>query len=356
MDIRVHGAEPAPEEREAIDRLLGTATSHWEGAARDSARDGRTAIGGLAAREQRDLLLPALHAVQDRVGWVSEGAINYICLRLTIPPADAWGVVTFYHLLSTTPRPNAVAHICDDLACRLRGAEELCAALAEELGPAGEPRAAENGTWIRSPCLGLCERAPAALVVRSGEMRETATFGPVTGALTIARALEGDGTEQISAPAGRLAAIRRSVPQAGDPQLKLLARVGVVDPGELDAYRDAGGYRALTRAIELGPSGVVAELVTAKLLGRGGAAFPAGRKWEAVARAAGKKRYVICNADESEPGTFKDRVLLEEDPFAIVEAMTIAGFACGAEKGFLYLRGEYPNAETRLDHAIRSCR
>ena len=361
MDIQVHGAEPTAEERAAVDELLGAASSGWDGGERDIARDGRSARAGRAARDQRELLLPALHAVQDRVGWVSEGALNYICRRLTVPPADAWGVVTFYHLFATEPRPRTVAHVCDDLACRLRGAERLCAELESELGPAGEAKAESNGTpsngtWLRSPCLGLCERAPAALVVHAGAIRETATLGPIRDALTISRALEGDTTEFFTQPAQRLQALRRSVPQAGSAGLKLLSRVGSVDPTSLDAYRSSGGYAALQRAIELGPQGVVAELAASKLVGRGGAAFPAGRKWEAVARAADKTRYVICNADESEPGTFKDRVLLEEDPFAIVEAMTIAGFACGAEAGIVYLRGEYPHAEVRLRQAIAAAR
>ena len=356
MDIQVHGALPSAEEREAVDLLLGAATSGWEGGTRDSERDGRAAHGGRQSRERRDLLLPALHAVQDRVGWVSEGAINYICQRLTVPPADAWGVVTFYHLFSTTPRPLAVAHVCDDLACRLRGAESLCVALEAELGPQGEARRPGEGTWLRSPCLGLCERAPAALVVHAGRTRETGTFGPVADALTIARALEGDTTELLTAPAARLGALRRSVPQAGSAGLKLLARVGAIDPTSLAAYRDSGGYRALWRAIEMGPAGVIAELTASKLLGRGGAAFPAGRKWDAVSRATEKRRYVICNADESEPGTFKDRILMEEDPFAIVEAMTIAGFACAAVRGIIYLRGEYPLAEVRLRHALTVAR
>ena len=356
MDIHVHGAAATADEREAVDLLLGAATSGWEGASRDIARDGRSAHGGRAAREQRHLLLPALHAVQDRVGWVSEGALNYICQRLTVPPADAWGVVTFYHLFATAPRPLAVAHVCDDLACRLRGAEKICDQLEDELGPAGRPQRPGDGTWLRSPCLGLCERAPAALVVHAGRVRETAALGPIPDARVIARALEGDTTELFTAPAVRLAALRRSVPQAGSAGLRLLARVGAVDPGSLDGYRESGGYRALARAIELGPAGVIAELTASRLVGRGGAAFPAGRKWEAVARAAEKKRYVICNADESEPGTFKDRVLLEEDPFAIVEAMTIAGFACGADEGIIYLRGEYPLAEFRLRQALAAAR
>src|SRR6188768_794241 len=154
MDIQVHGAEPSDPERDAVDRLLGEAPTGWEGGARNIERDGRSGRGGREARDRRDLLLPALHAVQDRVGWVSEGALNDICRRLTVPPADAWGVVTFYHLFATEPRPPSVAHVCDDLACRLAGSRALCADLERELGPEGSSSGSAQSTWLRSPCLG----------------------------------------------------------------------------------------------------------------------------------------------------------------------------------------------------------
>ena len=112
--------------------------------------------------------------------------------------------------------------------------------------------------------------------------------------------------------------------RAGGSELRLLRRVGVVDPESLDDYRAHGGYDALRRAFELGPEGVLREVADSKLLGRGGAAFPMGRKWDAVARQPRRPHYLICNADESEPGTFKDRVILEGDPFSLIEAMTIA--------------------------------
>ena len=132
--------------------------------------------------------------------------------------------------------------------------------------------------------------------------------------------------------------------QAAQAGLRLLRRVGVVDPTSLDDYRAHGGYAALRRAFELGPEGVIREVTESKLMGRGGAAFPTGRKWEAVARQPRRPHYLVCNADESEPGTFKDRVLLEGDPFAVIEAMTIAAYATGCERGYIYLRGEYPLA------------
>ena len=106
------------------------------------------------------------------------------------------------------------------------------------------------------------------------------------------------------------------VAQQGGSGLRLLRRVGVVDPESLDSYRAHGGYEALRRAFALGPMGVIREVTDSKLLGRGGAAFPTGRKWEAVARQPVRPHYLVCNADESEPGTFKDRVLMEHDPFA----------------------------------------
>ncbi len=133
---------------------------------------------------------------------------------------------------------------------------------------------------------------------------------------------------------------------------RLLRRIGRVDPSSLDAYRKSGGYAALAKALEMGADRVIAEVTASKLMGRGGAAFPTGRKWEAVAKEKTTPRYVVCNADESEPGTFKDRVVMEHDPFAVVEAMTICGIATGAERGFIYIRGEYPEAERAIGHAI----
>jgi NADH-quinone oxidoreductase subunit F len=347
VDLKIVGAEASAEERSAVDRVLGPPDSGWRGGERDSEREGHAARGGREATARRDLLLPALHGVQDAIGWISHGALNYICKRLTVPPAEAWGVVTFYHLLSTERRPPAVVHVCDDIACRSRGGEALCAALESQLGPAGT---GDGIGWQRSPCLGLCERAPAAMVVRAGARRQSFDVAPVRGMGQLKDALVARA--EAPGPVQRLEDLRRSVPQAGQAGLRLLKRVGTVDPESLAAYRAGGGYAALARARELGPAGVVAEVTASKLVGRGGAAFPTGRKWEAVAKAPARPHYLVCNADESEPGTFKDRVLLEGDPFAIVEAMTIAGFATGCERGFVYLRGEYPLALSRLENAI----
>jgi NADH-quinone oxidoreductase subunit F len=354
VDIHVTGPEATSEERAAVDALLGAPAGGWDGGTREAGRDGRSARGGRpAAVAQRHRLLPAFHAVQDRIGWVSRGALNYICERLVVPPAEAWGVLTFYHLFATAPRARTVAHVCDDVACRARGAEGICQSLEAALGPAGDAPEGRDTTWMRSPCLGQCDRAPAALVVGAGAPATRRVLAPLAGAGGVVEALGHGGGPALTES---LDEIRAVVPQAGQPGLTLLARVGVVDPGSLAAYRAAGGYRALTRAIDLGPAGVIAEVKASKLMGRGGAAFPTGMKWEAVAGEPAEPHYVVCNADESEPGTFKDRVLMTADPFAIVEAMTICGLATASERGFLYVRGEYPDAEARITHAVAEAR
>jgi NADH-quinone oxidoreductase subunit F len=339
-------AEPTAGERAALDKVLGEPGSGWEGGARVSGTEGNTASGGHAARERRHLLLPALWALQERIGWISPGGLNEICRRLSVPPADAYGVATFYALLAVEPRPPRVVHVCDDIACRCSGADELVAQLEGRFGPEGELSDDGSATWFRSPCLGQCDRAPAALVAVAGEEPLDAAQAP-TSADAVLRLLGGAApTPPTPAP----------VPQTGDPSLRLLRRVGVVDPLSLDDYRAHGGYAALRRAVELGPEGVLREVKDSKLVGRGGAAFPTGVKWEAVARQPARPHYLVVNADESEPGTFKDRVLLEGDPFALVEAMTIAGYATGCETGYVYFRGEYPEALHALRHAVEVAR
>jgi NADH-quinone oxidoreductase subunit F len=326
MDLHYIGAEPTAEERSAVDAIVGPDD------------ESGTRSGLEEALSKRHLLLPALNAVQGQVGWVSSGALDYISRRLTVPPAEAYGVATFYALLSTESRPRRVAHVCDDIACQLAGAETLCGDLEKAIGP-------EGGAWFRSPCLGQCERAPAALLQLAGE--DDWTLTSATSA-TIADSLSGKRVES---------ALPSAAPQTHAPRaegLRILRRIGRASPSSIDDYREQGGYRALRRAFELGAEAVLREVKESNVRGRGGAAFPMGVKWEAVAKAPVRPHYVVCNADESEPGTFKDRVLMEEDPFAVVEATTIAGYASGSAKGYIYVRGEYPLAIRRLQHAIET--
>src|SRR4051812_33710472 len=375
MDLHVVGPAATPGERAAVDAVLdpeiGPATA-WTGGER-SPGDGHVSYGGHAARSRRDLLLPVLEAIQEHDGWLPRGAFNYACKRLSVPPAEAYGVASFYALLSTTPRPATVIHACDDLACRLAGAEEVCSGLEAALGPAGGGAGAGSGveasgvtersvaaersvpggdagvTWLRSPCLGQCERAPAALLTTAGDRPRTAVVPNVSAVRAIEAAAS---TDHAADPDPDPARLRSLVPQAGEPGLLLLARCGTVDPTSLDAYRRSGGYEALARARAIGPQAVIDEVTASGLVGRGGAAFPTGRKWAAVAAQPVLPHYLVCNADESEPGTFSNRVLMEGDPFAVVESIAIAAFAVGAVKAFLYIRGEYPLAEARIRHAI----
>ena len=344
MDLKLEAPPATAEERAAVDDLLGAPESGWEGG-RQTSRDQRVAFGGHAARARRHLLLPALHAVQDRAGYVSEGALAYVCERLIIPPAEAYGVASGYALLALEPEPPTALHLCDDIACLTAGAGQLTDEVSRRFGPEGEPTG--SASWHRSPCLGLCDRAPAAFVQRAGDRtaQRQASAAPVDmGAIT--GLIEGRWPEHH----------RDRIPQAGDTRLRLLRRIGVVDPESLDSYRAAGGYSALRRAFDLGPAAVIREVTESKLLGRGGAAFPTGRKWDAVSRAPQRPHFLVCNADESEPGTFKDRVLMEQDPFALIEAMTIAAYAAGCQQGFLYIRGEYPLARQRMQRAIELAR
>ncbi|MFI5229534.1 MAG: NAD(P)H-dependent oxidoreductase subunit E, partial [Gemmatimonadales bacterium] len=356
MDLHLRHSAPTDEERAAVDSLLGPPASAWDGGERGSLYDAHVAHGGREARERRHLLLPALEALQARVGWISEMGLDYVCTRLDVPPADAWGVATFYALLSTTPRASRVLHVCDDIGCRCNGAAELIDDLERTVGPAHThgPHGDEveirpgDAVWMRSPCLGLCDRAPAAFLQQAGAPPLECSIGALSPAT--AKALLG-GRNAPSQPG-----LTTDIPQRGDPSLVLLERVGVVDPEDIAAYRTSGGFAALRRAIEIGGAAVINEVIESKLMGRGGAAFPTGKKWEAVAAQPARPHYLICNADESEPGTFKDRVLLDGDPFAVVEAMTIAGFATGCERGFLYIRGEYPLGVSRMQAAIAAAR
>jgi NADH-quinone oxidoreductase subunit F len=317
VDLHLTAAQPTAAEKAAVDLELGQAES-----------------GGARHR-----LLPVFHAIQSRAGWISPGALNYACARLDVAPADAHGVASFYGMLSLQPRPLVVAHVCDDIACLTRGAEALCAELERSLGPPGS-------IWLRSPCLGLCERAPAALITAASETPRDRVLAPADAGGV--QQLLQDGAEGRLPEEPDVLDTNLSVPQAGRVELRLMRRLaGQNSP-----------YTALQRAIELGPEGVVREVIESRLLGRGGAAFPAGKKWEALlkSRHLGRTHYFVCNADESEPGTFKDRVLMEGDPLAILEGMTIGAFAVGAQRGYIYIRGEYPLAARRLAGAIASAR
>lgn len=332
MDLKIASGAPNTEEKLAVDLLLGPPTETSQGAQRDE-RGLRVARGGESLRQMRHLLLPTLHSVNDRIGYISRGAINYISQRLDIAPAEIYGVATFYALFDTNERPARQVHVCVDLACR------AASGCTEENLPPGS---------IASPCLGTCERAPSVLVIESGVQLRQEVLAPATKE-QISELVSGKATPPEQP-------IALAAPQTPNKDLVLLSRIGIVDPLKISDYLAHDGFLALRKAFDIGSENVIAEVTKSGLVGRGGAAFPTGRKWAAVASQPVKTRYLICNADESEPGTFKDRVLLEGDPFALIEAMTIAGFATGCAHGYIYLRGEYPRALKHLTKAIESAR
>ncbi len=330
MDLKVNSSVATPDERDAVDSVLGKPTQYTQGGIRNE-QDLRISRAGEALRNLRHMLLPTLHAVNDRIGWISRGAINYIAQQLDVAPAEIYGVASFYALFSTTERQKRQVHVCIDLACRAMGG------LREVQLPEGTHP---------SPCLGTCERAPAVLVIEAGNPARHEVLAPATPAQINALA-KGAWPDAE-------ATVVSAIPQVANDStnLVLLGRIGKVDPLSITDYQQHGGFDALRKAVQLGATGVIDEVNASQLVGRGGAAFPTGRKWGAVAGQPAFPHYSICNADESEPGTFKDRVIMEGDPFALVEAMIIASFATGSEQGFIYLRGEYPRAIRNVQHAI----
>ncbi len=340
MDLRFTDAQATSAERKAVEKATGIRGAEGHDRVRTASNLRMFGTGRQRALDRRHLLLPALETVQSEIGWVSEGALMHICRVLSVPPAEAWGVATFYALISVDPSPPEVWHICDDIVCRRAGALELIDRF--EAGDFDSP----DLRFAPSPCLGQCDRTSAAYIQRAGRDDLVVTGADVTR--LNGRPPDPDGWERRS-PAP-------PIPQVGQPHLRLLRRVGSVNPDSLDSYLQAGGYEALRKAVEIGPAQIVAEVKASGLRGRGGAAFPAWIKWETVANSPEPVRYLICNADESEPGTFKDRVLMEDDPFSVIEAMTIAGHAIGARRGFLYIRGEYPLATKRLRAAAEQGR
>jgi NADH-quinone oxidoreductase subunit F len=361
LDIHLTNAQATAEERVAVDSELGVPASSWQGGQRQTS-DTRAAYNG-DSHGQRHRLLPTLHAIQNGIGWISPGALNYVALRLDIAPAEVHGVASFYGMFALEARPRIVAHVCDDIACITRGSQQLCAELESTLGPAGSPCSGGRTIWLRSQCLGLCERAPAALISSAGEKSHERVLAPASAG-TVQSLLDDAIQDRLPAEPDVLD-LKASVPQAAQksssPLLRLLHRISQDGATTIEMYQKFGGYEGLRKAIALGPEDTLRELAASKLLGRGGAAFPIAKKWEALflqrnllQQDSGRAHYVICNADESEPGTFKDRILMEGDPFAVIEGITIDGFVTGARQGYVYLRGEYPLAAERMQHAIDS--
>jgi NADH-quinone oxidoreductase subunit F len=275
----------------------------------------------------RSGLLPALHAAQKHYGWLPQEVAADVAAALKVPLADVHGVIEFYGLFYNEPIGKRVIRVCTDPACALKGADEVLNHLCAHHGIRPDQTTPDAVTTIEhAPCLGLCEHAPAALV---DEQAETDI------------SLELDHYN-LGRPRSLVYGSLRLLTQNCDHKTASLV--------------DYGKYEALKKAKRMKPSDVIAEIKTSGLVGRGGAAFPTGLKWEGAANAPGNEKYVVCNADESEPGTFKDRILLLDDPHRTIEGMCIAAYAIGASKGYIYLRGEFPYILPVLENALTEAR
>ena len=292
-----------------------------------------SAIDAICARyigRGREALLPILWDVQTAHGSISPAQVQRISHTLRVPEADIFGVIGFYTLYHDQPTGRRLIRVCTDPSCALADADSVLHEVCARLGiDDGEMSADGEYSIEHSPCLGMCDYAPAALVSAHGESDRAL---PHVNADT----LLGDWTGDYFT-------------LAGDADSVLLD--GSLDsaPQTLAGY---GDYAALDMARAMPPDEVIAQVEASGLIGRGGAAFPTGMKWKFTRAADGEPKYIVCNADESEPGTFKDRVLMEQRPHLLLEGIALAAFAVGSAQAIIFIRGEYPKATRILAESI----
>ena len=279
----------------------------------------------------REALLPALWDVQGACGSINPEQVHRISHLLRVPEADIFGVIGFYTLFHDEPTGRRIIRVCTDPTCALAGADDVLRDVCARLGISPDETTTDGEYTVEhSPCLGLCDYAPAALASARGEADIALPNVSVAGLL-------GEWQGEYFKPAG------------DDASVLLNPRLDAA-PETLAEY---GDYKALRQAItEMTPEAVIAQVEAAGLIGRGGAAFPTGLKWKFTRGAGGDIKYVVCNADESEPGTFKDRVLMEHRPHLLLEGIALAAYSVGTDKAWIFIRGEYPKATAILDRAI----
>ncbi len=281
------------------------------------------------ASRGRTMLLPALLEAQARYGYISPEIARAIGTVLCVPLADITGVIEFYSMLYDRPTAEIIIRVCTSPTCSSQGAQALLKELNQSLAVTPGNATTDGKYYLeKTECLGLCDQAPSALVGQS--------------------AVSHADSARILNPPG---AFRTAI--YADEHV-ITQRCGKVEPTSIDDFLAHEGFVGFHNALKLKSEEICSHMKDSGLLGRGGAAFSTDIKWEGAASASGRPKYIVCNGDESEPGTFKDRVLLENDPWAILEGMLIAGFAIGAEKGFIYIyiRGEYPRAQEIFQQVI----
>jgi [NiFe] hydrogenase diaphorase moiety large subunit len=285
-------------------------------------------------------LMDIVEAAQAKLGWISGEAVSLIAHELGLPRVEVEAVISFYAFLNRGPKGQSVVQLCDCVSCNLVGGKTAAGSFIAELGIGfGETTPDGKVTLERASCLGMCDQGPAALI----------------NGIVFTR-LSTDAIKEIVRTLREGADPRKLVRNLGDGQNSSRLISAMVDnnirkrgPVIFGESKPGAGLR---NALTMNSAEVIRDVKTARLRGRGGAGFPAGMKWDFARQAEGDRRFVLCNADEGEPGTFKDRVLLTECPDLVFEGMTIAGYAVGAEEGILYLRGEYEYLRAYLENVL----
>ena len=286
---------------------------------------------GEIAPEGRTMLLPALLKAQKDFGFISKENATEIGNTLKVPLADVMGVIEFYSMLFTEPTGETFIRVCTSPSCSARGGRSVHEQLLHQLDLLKDGATADGKYFVEEvPCLGLCDKAPSALVDETavGNITPETLLNPQNEVITNVYAKENVITR----------------------------RIGKVNPASLDDYIAHEGFLSFPNALQIGPEKMIECMADSGILGRGGASFPTKMKWEGAANASGEQKYIVCNSDEAEPGTFKDRVIIENDPFSVLEGMLIGGYAIGATKGYIYVRGEYPKVQKTFQAAIETAR
>jgi NADH-quinone oxidoreductase subunit F len=282
---------------------------------------------------KRSALIPMLMYAQDEFGYISDETIAEIAGRLELNTVQVEETLEYYSMLHRKPMGKHHVQICTNVACMLRGGYALLDRAKKRL-EIGHKETTKDGVFSLEEveCIGACTGAPAMQV--NYDFFENLTpqkFDKIIEGLDLGRRPEPEPV------------ISGAIHEREPGEIPLISkRWGVTDSHKLDVYLHNNGYRALEKALkEMTPESIIDEVKKSSLRGRGGAGFPTGMKWSFVPKDSSKPKYVICNADESEPGTCKDRPLMEMDPHQLIEGMVIAGRAIGSHQGFIYIRGEY---------------
>jgi [NiFe] hydrogenase diaphorase moiety large subunit len=289
-------------------------------------------------------LLDIIRDVQARFGRVSDEAASRIAAHLKLAEAEVRGAVTFYHFFSLSPRGASTVYLNDSVTSRMMGRAAVARAFEEEAGCRfGEVSADKRIGLFPTSCIGMNDQEPSAIV-----------DGVVFTALTPDKAKAIVRGLLAGTPArDQVVALGDGANQSDLVRAMVVNNIRQRGPVLFGPHDTGAGLR---QAVSLKPEMVIEEIKRSGLLGRGGAGFPTGLKWEFCRREAGTPRYVVCNADEGEPGTFKDRVILTELPHLVFEGMAVAGYAIGAQTGILYLRAEYAYLREHLEAALAKLR